>query len=178
MKIDTIFNEVRTIYFPRWNRKREWKIDFGSPEQLRDMTGYCDSKVKRIYLAYNSIYGMSDAGVRASVIHEICHDVRAASHNRRWVDRMEQAAATAKKFNENEVAEILRSDIFSYAGSGVRSKYDTSHVLEFTIYLIDNNPSIDFAKLVKRVAKHFGYSTRKIKKDYSNLILDAINVII
>ena len=142
------------------------------------MTGYCDSKVKRIYLAYNSMYGMTDAGVRASVIHEICHDVGAASHNRRWADRMEQASATAEKNNENEVAEILRSDIFSCAGSGVHSKYDTSNVLEFTNDLIDNNPSIDFVTIVKRAAKHFGYSTRKIKKDYSNLILDAINGII
>ena len=42
-------------------------------EQLRDNTGYCDSKAKTIYL--NSVVcNYDDTFVPAFLIHEICHD--------------------------------------------------------------------------------------------------------
>jgi hypothetical protein len=62
---------------------------------------------------------MPEPGVRALLIHEVCHDVAAAGHNLTWARRMERAACHATKLDEAEVARILRCDIYSYCNLAI-----------------------------------------------------------
>ena len=174
MSIHTLFEDIRSLYFPRWDRQREWTAVFGDLAQCRSNTGFCDIDAKTIYLDRRAIIGMSDAGVRAFLIHEICHDVAAAHHNRTWARRMERAAARAEELNEAEVAEILCSDVYSYAGNGVLADYDLCGVLDYVEELIDREPSVDFATVLKRVAKYFGYAPAKVKRDFGRVIEDVM----
>jgi len=171
MNIVTIFDEVCSSYFPRWDRQREWTAEFGDANQCRNSTGYCDTVAKTVYVDKLSSIGMLDAGVRALLIHEICHDIGAAEHNRKWARRMERAAACAAELNEAEVADILRSDIVSCAGNGVLAEYNLCNVLDYAEAL---SPSIDCATAVKRVAKYFGYKPAKVKRDFGRVIEDAM----
>ncbi len=175
MNIEAIFEGIRSLYFPRWDRKREWTAMYGTAIQCRYNTGYCDSNAKTIYLDERSLDAMPIAGVQAILIHEVCHDVGAASHNREWAKRMESAAQRADDLGEFEVAEILRCDIFSYAGNGVLANYDLSDVLDYTEELISRNPGMDYAMAVKRIAKYFGHAPTKVERDFGCVIENVLS---
>ncbi len=113
---------------------------------------------------------MSAEGSRAFVIHEICHDVGAAFHNRAWADRMEKAASTAEDFGEAEVAAILRCDIESYAGTGVLEEFNVDSVCEYVAELFWTHGVRESQSAIKRVARHFGHSPAKVRRDFGELI--------
>lgn len=174
MNLAKLFAEIRSVYFPRWDRRLEWIATFSADDERHNNTGYCDSVDKTIYLDERQILLMSEAGVTAFLIHEICHDVGAAFHNRRWAKRMELAATRADMLGESEVARIVRSEVFSYAGNGVRDDYGLHNVRDFAEELIALNPSMDHAAAIKRIAKYFGYTPSKVKRDFSDVIKGAI----
>ena len=166
--------DVRTRYFPRWDKRREWRISFGTRSQLRDNTGYCDAKMKVVYLDRKAFSSMSVDGKRAFIIHEICHDVGAASHNRRWAIRMERAARVAGQSGEGEVADILRDEIYSYFGNGLSLEYKSSGVLDYLDELLSNNPGLSLDTIRKRVARFFGYRISKIDRDFGRQIKEFV----
>ncbi len=174
MKIDVIFEEIRSLYFPRWDRQRRWTAVFADAHQRRDNTGYCDTNAKTIYLDGRSVRTMSDAGVRAILIHEICHDVGAAHHNRAWATLMERTAQRAEELNESDVAKILRSDIYSYGCAGALADYDLYTVLDYAEELIGRNPSMDYDTAVRRVARYFGHSPAKVRRDFGGVVKDVM----
>ncbi|MBX2851781.1 MAG: hypothetical protein KTR15_08565 [Phycisphaeraceae bacterium] len=118
-RLSELFHEIKASYFPRWDRGGRWDAEFGTDEQLRGSTGYCDSKANRVYLRRHSINGMPRPGVRALIIHEICHEVGSAYHGKGWATRMQRARDRAIQLGELEVARILESDIFSYTGTKI-----------------------------------------------------------
>lgn len=167
MNLDEQFTNVRTQYFPRWAQRGDWTIAFGSTEQLRGgNTAYCDTDAKVIYLDQRTFPTMSADGQLAFIIHEICHDVGAAFHNRRWALRMERAAKDAERLDESEVAEILRSDIYSYFGNGLSLDYTVEGLSTYLNDLFAHNPEIRFGALRKRVSRFFGYRISKIERDF------------
>ncbi|MDB5390263.1 MAG: hypothetical protein JWM11_5909 [Planctomycetaceae bacterium] len=174
MTIDMHFGEIRCQYFPRWDRQREWTVSFGDAKQCRDSTGYCDNAVKSIYINERAIVGMQVAGVRALIIHEICHDVSAAGHNRKWATRMKIAATRAEQIGEIRVAEILLSHVFSSAGNGVLIEYDLDNVIDFVEDLASGNRELEFENAVKRVAKFFGHTVAKVNRDFGDRIENSI----
>jgi len=175
MNIDALFADIRLLYFPRWDRRRQWAAAFSSANQRHDNTGYCDARAKTIYLDERSIRMMTNAGVRAFLIHEICHDVGGASHSRGWATRMERAARRAEELNEPEVAKILHSDIYSYGCTGSLVDYDRPSVLEYVAELLEGDSSMGCETTVQRVAKYFGHSTTKVRRDFGAVIEDFMS---
>ncbi|WP_145354132.1 hypothetical protein [Roseimaritima multifibrata] len=166
MNLDEQFIDVRIHYFPQWDKRGDWTIAYGTTEQLRSNTGYCDTDANVIYLDGRAFPTMSADGQRAFIIHEICHDVGAAFHNRRWAIRMEHAARTADRLGESDVAEILRSDIYSYFGNGLSLAYNAEGISTYLDDLLAHNPDISFDGLRKRLSKFFGYRISKINRDF------------
>ncbi len=174
MTIHAIFEEIRSLYFPRWDRRREWTAVIGDVDRCRNNTGFCDGGAKTIYVDRLALIRMSHAGVRALLIHEICHDVGAAFHNRKWATRMERAASRAEELDESDVARILRSDVFSYAGNGVLADYSLRNVVDYAEDLADSRSSPDYATVVRHVAKYFGHAPAKVKRDFGCVIEDVV----
>ncbi len=175
MNLESVYRDIRNLYFPRWDVDEHWIARFGSPEQRRYHTGYCDTKDKTLYFDRDAVNAMMNDGFRAFVIHEICHDVGAAFHNRRWADRMEQAACRADRLGESEVAEILRSDVWLYAGDGVLLEYNSDNVSEFAAELRWTKGITDVKHATIGVAKYFGHSVAKVRRDFEDYIADAIS---
>ena len=175
MNLKHIFDEIRSLYFPNWDRHREWSAVFGSLEQCRDgNTGYCDSNAKVIYLDEKTVRMMSESGFRAFLIHEICHDAGAANHNRAWATRMEQAAKLAESLNEPETARIVRCEIFAYGGTGVLANYDLPNVMDYAEEVVGQNCSIGLDAAIRDVAKYFGHSSAKVRRDFGPVIADVV----
>ena len=61
---------------------------------------------------------MPDTGLRALIIHEICHDTGSPDHNDAWRAEMARCAAIADRIEPSHVAEVLRADITSYREAG------------------------------------------------------------
>jgi hypothetical protein len=175
MTLDDQFNDIRANYFPKWDKPCEWKIEYGTATQRRDSTGYCDSVAKTIYLDIRTVPMMSYAGQIAFIIHEICHDVAAAYHNRRWAGRMEQAAKRAEILNQHEVAKVIRSEIYSYFGNGLKYEYNLAEVCGYTKEVVDRRPEITFDELLQKNAKFFGYRRSKIERDFGDEIRSLVD---
>ena len=174
MDLENLYQNIRRLYFPRWDANREWTAEFGNAEQLRNNTGYCDTAAKTLYFDCRSMTSMSEEGSRAFVIHEICHDVGAAFHNRAWSVRMAQAALRAEQLGEDEVAAILRSDIELYSGVGVIEEFNRENVQEYVAELYWTHGVREEPEAVRRVAKYFGHAPSKVRRDFGQDIQDEL----
>lgn len=169
-RLGALFLEVRQKYFPRWDKGSQWRIIFGTSAELRHATGYCDSAQKTIFLDEREFTGMILEGKKALIIHEICHDVASAGHIRSWALRMERAAHIAEAKAESGVAQILRSDIYSYFGERLSHIYNRSTVLIFCDEELASDPVIEYEELRKRLSRFFGHNPTKIERDFGRLV--------
>lgn len=165
--IERAFVDVKAQYFPRWDRAGLWRVRFHAEGMPTGDTGYCDTKAKTIHLD-RQVLGMTDAGVLAILIHEICHDVGGAGHGRRWATRMEKAAQLAMRTGHEEVAEILRANIFSYLGNGAIEECSRSNVYSLAAEIVDK--VVDVESMIRRVAKYFGLAPSKIRRDFGLML--------
>jgi hypothetical protein len=117
-RIIETFAEIKRLYFPRWDRAGQWKVKFADGTSTRHNTGYCDSKARTIYLDVQ-VFEMVNEGIRAFLIHEICHDTGGAWHRKPWAKRMKRASDRAIELGEPRVANLLLGDIYSYCETPV-----------------------------------------------------------
>ena len=175
--LDTLFRRVRADYFPRWDKDCKWRALFGTDHECRLSTGYCDSKARSLFFCEPEFLRMPNAGRVALVIHEICHDVGAAGHNRRWARRMTSAAARAEALGADDVAKLLRGDVMSYCRAGVNARYDAESVEEYALELASEIPaSCRRTEGHVEIAKYFGVSTRKLTRDFESILAAAWSV--
>jgi len=164
------FASVKHAFFPAWDRRGQWRAVYGTDEQCRFNTGYCDSIAKKVFLCFRQYVALSEPGRRALLIHEICHDTGAPGHNRRWATRMESAACLADAREEHDVARLLRGDIYSYAGPGVTAPYVASEVTEAYSEFQSSSRYDSPEKVVARVARYFGVSVTKLQRDFAAIL--------
>lgn len=110
-----MFDAVKRLYFPRWDKVGRWKAEFADSARTRGNTGYCDSKACRVYLHEDVCWFSSDAYIFAFLVHEIAHDVATAHHIRGWAVRLESAAKLAAKRGEQGIADAIRHQIYEYS---------------------------------------------------------------
>ena len=170
MTLNDLFIEIRLAYFPKWDQAHDWKIEFGTAIQTRNNTGYCDSIAQTIYLDFPTFLQMSAAGQCAFIIHEICHEVGAANHNRRWAKRMEKAAHRAAFLDQDGVARVLRSEIYSYFGNGLVLEYNRAGIYDYAQEVVNRKHDVTFEELLRKTAKFFGFRVSKVERDFGNEI--------
>ena len=103
------FDFVRRVFFPRWDRKRLWRLRI--VRNLNDSLGTCDFTHRIIKAASVPV---DDDELAALLIHEIGHAVTASYHTKRWLTRMEKAAQQAKKIGRSRLATLIRQEIDEY----------------------------------------------------------------
>ena len=106
------FEYVRNTFFPRWDKKKDWKVeifsgwvdhltgtDYTGKGIVPPLVGTCNRKTKTIYLR---------CAQKESLIHEICHAVSNDHHGERWRNKMEEKAQLADRLGNNILALEIR----------------------------------------------------------------------
>ena len=103
------FDLVRQVFFPRWDRKRLWRVQ--TVGNLDDSVGSCDFTCRIIKAARVPV---DDDELAALLIHEIAHAATASYHAKRWLTRMKKAAQHAKTIGRSRLAALIRQEIDGY----------------------------------------------------------------
>ncbi len=107
-KLVNIFNEIRSCYFPRWDIKKEWRIEVKArhPREY----GFCDSPNKVIYV--HPLWAEEgDGDLYVLIIHEICHAAASHWHDNKYQARLLKAADKAQYIGETELADKIRAEV-------------------------------------------------------------------
>jgi len=120
MTLGSTFAGVKEKYFPRWDRANRWRV---IADDSHDSTGYCDSRQRTVFVR-PEVFGMTEDGLRALLIHEICHDIGGAGHGVGWANRMLKAANKADSLGESELANQILASLYADVLSGVLAKLD------------------------------------------------------
>jgi hypothetical protein len=71
------FEEVKIKLFRDWEAASLWQAKFGTPEELRHNTAYCDQEAKTVFVGKDFCLIQSDY-VPALHVHELCHAIHDA----------------------------------------------------------------------------------------------------
>jgi hypothetical protein len=115
------FLAVRKEFFPRWDRKQEWKVKLNYNCKISGYIANCNRESKTIFLSVGDSPPpfMSKPGnyrklvIRCLLVHEICHDLTPAGHGKRFQQRMSATAKRAEELGNVEMAERLQAEIQS-----------------------------------------------------------------
>lgn len=101
------FNEVKKLYFPRWDIRNEWKV-VGQVE-VSSQLGLCDLETKTIYINPGWIEKGGDDLIYL-IAHEISHFV-SPTHGKKWQTRFLKVADTADKLGQVNLANKIRAEV-------------------------------------------------------------------
>ena len=159
MTLHRHFNEIKRLFFPRWDRQNLWRI---STRSNRKVHGYCDVDWRVIEIVVQ--YADQDELDRL-LIHEICHAVAAGGHGKVWQSRMEKAARRADELGRTRLAEMLRQEIVEYqeAAVGVAEGYQT--VQDW----LTHNPDLTLAQVKRSLANEYGLLTSEVSTTFRRI---------
>lgn len=129
-RLEDAFQYVRQTFFPRWDRKKEWFVEYLPPKFKKWHEEDLDRQIKRDGLEDRYpfktklggicqdfrkcilIYTISkkDNALHLLLIHEICHAVSKDGHGEKWFEEMEKARGRALVINKG-LAKLIELDI-------------------------------------------------------------------
>jgi len=112
------FQWVRETLFPRWDRRRDWRLTARRANGYNVDLDLCDWQSKRIHVL--ACHGGDE--LREVLVHEITHAVvkHSTMHGRSWQRRMLKAASRCREMGEHRLAEMIRRDVEGYKEDPVR----------------------------------------------------------
>lgn len=143
--------DLRTSFFPRWDRARCWRIR--QVDDLDGAEGSCDRRSKTIRL----VVPPGDDLLDAVLIHEISHAAASPDHGKRWQARMEQAAQTADAMGRAGLAKLLREEIQGYQAA---LPVTPSEVYAEIKSAVGDSPARRFSEVLDSVRREYGLSRR------------------
>ena len=146
MSIRQEFLDIKSLYFPRWDRANLWRV---STKSKRRLLGHCD----RDRMVIEIVARHADPDERGRlVIHEICHAVARGSHGKAWQGRMVRAARRADELGRSSLANMLRREVADYqlAVEGVEEAYQTVED-----WLVDQQ-DLTLAQVKRSLADQYG----------------------
>ena len=152
---------VRSTYFPRWDRKSEWSVQFS--DDLGTVDGSCDMANKKIDIRR----AINPGEVYLVLIHEIAHAVTGGGHGKRWQARMEKAAQRAENIGETALAESLRKEVGGYRG--LVEKVTAKNVYDEVQSAVFAMPEADFDAIVCQLADRYGLNNDKCLEKFPRI---------
>lgn len=153
------FDYVRKTYFPRWDRKKEWKLQV--LEDVDGAEGRCISDSKTIKIRH-----ATESRLRPLLIHEMAHAAASVGHDKKWQARMEKAAQKAETIGEAELSSQIRKEIESY--NDPENLRPTAAIvyqqIEDTVR--DSSPALPFKAVLDHVRRLYGMSESDFLKRY------------
>jgi hypothetical protein len=141
------FRQIKQLFFPRWDRKKLWRIRTSS---RRTADGCCDSKRRVIKITRRS----ANPDERDLVlIHEICHALF-SGHERAWQGRMKKAARRADELGRHQLAQLLRKEIVGCQQSPSRSVQKEQFYEDIQDAVIEN-PNLTLAAIKMFMADRY-----------------------
>ena len=154
------FEDVKKTFFPRWDRKREWKVR--SPKNLVP-SGFCNTKRKII--AVQPCYEKDM--LTLVLIHEICHAF-GTGHGSPWLLRMERAAERAKEIGRPKLAKAILKEIEGYRRSPIVRAAHVYAAIEDAVcdlvYYGQND--LAYQTVVKRVGRDYGMTPKEFVEKF------------
>lgn len=86
-RLQVAFQYVRQTFFPRWDKKGEWKVEYHPEWKNRKHGAICHEDVRLIWF-YE--IPKDDDILHLYLIHEICH-VKTLGHGKKWAENMAKA---------------------------------------------------------------------------------------
>jgi uncharacterized membrane-anchored protein YjiN (DUF445 family) len=171
MNLQRHFQEIKKVFFPRWDRQDLWRV---SSRSRRKVHGHCDPDLKVIEIVIQH----SDPDERDKlIVHEICHAVAEMSHGKKWQDRMEKAARKADELGRGRLASLLREEIIGYQQSGSELEHAYNQIRD----ALNENPDLTFRQIARWLADQYGLlvsevatSFRRAKKVFQEAKREAL----
>ncbi len=157
----SLFNELRSCFFPRWDIKREWKIE------VRDRTeapggGYCDRENKTISVS-PPWSEADDDDLCCLLIHEMSHAVTNDYHGKKWEVCFLTAADKALGIGQIELADKIRSEVKTYR----ESPRTIAHYVYCTIHdAVSDQPDASMDAVIAWVASYYAFTPQELLKRY------------
>ena len=154
-ELEQEYQNIRKLFFPRWDREGLWKVSSNLPEdgKVSSGLGYCDPDNKIIHVMTDS------EGYSLTLAHEICHAVTTQSHEKKWFQRMMKANVVADQLGNNQLATEIREDADMFAAAPRLSAAEVES--RFCDAVIDA-PGLDFESILRGVAVDLALSSEEL----------------
>jgi predicted Zn-dependent protease with MMP-like domain len=149
------FEEIRQLYFPRWDPKREWKLQIHT---RRLVDGICEWDKKKIVINMRT---------DLVLIHEISHAVCRPGHGQMWLRRMETAAKRADELGEKALAAEIRKEVKVYSETPRLSIKQVYAIMEDAV--LEVSTPLTFKVAVTHLGSHFGMQYKETLAAYPKL---------
>jgi len=160
-ELEREYQNIRKLFFPRWDREDLWKVSSKLPEDRKScvgLMGYCNTDNKIIHVMTDS------EGYSLTLVHEICHAVTTQSHDKKWCRRMMKATAVANQLGNHQLAVMIKEEVDGYA-KGLRFGGAAEVESRFHDAVFDA-PSLDFESIVRGVASELALSSEQLLKKW------------
>ena len=165
-KLRSTFDEVKKIYFRRWDSANEWQIR----RKTRLSGGLntnarCNSKTKVIEIKRSYVAG-DDNELQCLLCHEICHAVTDAYHGLKWQRRFLKVADRAAKLGQKELVGMIHNDVKTAQDAWYPTLISVHHNIEDA--LIDR-PDASYEVVIEYVANNWALTSNGLLKKYKTL---------
>jgi hypothetical protein len=155
--IHTTFNELRRLFFPRWDRSGAWGLEVR--EKLLCF-GCCDFENKIISIRPLPV----GDGLRLLLIHEMCHCCTEKNHGKKWRGRMLMAAAAAATAGMHDLSGMLADEVAAAGAAGANIR--AGSVYDAIRGCAADYPTASFDEIKGRVCRRLGLCTEEFEKTY------------
>jgi hypothetical protein len=168
--IETEFETVRNIFFPRWDRKRLWQVEVVG--DLDGSQGKCLTDTKTIKI----LDGVTGLDLTALLIHEIAHAVVNVYHGKKWQTKMMEVAHEAEHIGKHYLAEVLRKQVADYADPD--NEMTAAMVYQELEDAVWHRPEVEFEHVVDWLRRDGGMSRAEFLRRYrrARAIFDVAKV--
>lgn len=147
-----MFEQIKREFFPKWDRKGEWKTEWVS--DINGALGKCDIATKTILMTYPC---------RKMFIHEICHAVADGGHTKRWSNRLLKAAKRADELGYTELGKSLFDEHQLYE---FNSYTPTAAITYETIEDIASESGQPYEQVIDYCARDIGMTVTEFEQKY------------
>jgi hypothetical protein len=159
LTLSEIFDVIRKDYFPRWDREKQWIIQF---DGLRSLSGLCEQESSTIWICAQA----PERGVKlkAIIIHEMCHALRHCyGHGTSWQKVMLRKASIAEEKGEKRLSCLLYDQVRAYEGSPPMRAAEIYGMIEDAVL---DQPAASYEAVVTWVAKYLGFFPPELEERY------------
>lgn len=156
MNLTRHFQEIKDLFFSRWDRQDLWRV---SSRSRRKVHGHCDPERKVIEIVVQH----ADPDERDRLfIHEASHAVAEMSHGKKWQQRMEKAARRAEELGRQRLAQLLREEIAGYQQSSIGLEHGYDQIRD----ALNEHPDLTFSQIKRWLADEFGLLVSEVATSF------------